>query len=125
MHVDYPQILSEMVEDTETLSESTVKRVIESVIATDLRADLERLTLPLLGVFGEKDSIVAPDQGRFLRDDHSQLQQVIRLPKSSHFPFLDQPNVFNRLLVDFMLSQGTAIEIKSEWRRRVSQLEYI
>lgn len=125
LHVDYPQILSEMVEDTETLSESTVKRVIESVIATDLRADLERLTLPLLGVFGDKDTIVAPEQGRFLRDDHLQLQQVIRLPKSSHFPFLDQPNVFNRMLVDFLSSEGSAIEIKSEWRRRVSQLEYI
>jgi pimeloyl-ACP methyl ester carboxylesterase len=125
MHVDYPQILNEMVEDTESLSEATVKRVLESVITTDLRADLPHLAVPLLGVFGDKDTIVTPDQGRFLREDHAYLQQLIRLPKSSHFPFLDQPNVFNRMLVDFMASEGNAIEIKSEWRRRVSQLEYI
>jgi hypothetical protein len=53
------------------------------------------------------------------------MQQVIKLPRSNHFPFLDQPNVFNRLLMDFQASNGTQVEIKTEWRRRVSQLEYI
>jgi hypothetical protein len=33
--------------------------------------------------------------------------------------------VFNRLLMDFQASNGTQVEIKTEWRRRVSQLEYI
>jgi pimeloyl-ACP methyl ester carboxylesterase len=125
MNVEYPQILSEIIEDTESLSESVVKKVIDSVVATDLREDLGRLEVPLLAVLGEKDTIVGLDQGRFLREDHSHLQQVIRLQKSSHFPFLDQQNVFSRLLVDFMTSQGSPVELKSEWRRRVSQLEYI
>jgi hypothetical protein len=50
---------------------------------------------------------------------------VLKLPLSNHLPFLDQPNVFNRVLLDFLASQGTPVEIKAEWRRRVSQLEYI
>jgi pimeloyl-ACP methyl ester carboxylesterase len=94
-------------------------------LESDLRADLARLAVPLLAVFGEKDTIVSAEQARHLREDHSVLQQVIRLPKSSHFPFLDQPNVFNRLLMDYQASAGTQVEIKTEWRRRVSQLEYI
>jgi pimeloyl-ACP methyl ester carboxylesterase len=83
------------------------------------------LETPLLAVFGEKDAIVSPDQARFLHEDHASMQQVIKLPRSNHFPFLDQPNVFNRLLMDFQASNGTQVEIKTEWRRRVSQLEYI
>lgn len=125
LNVDYPQILGEIIEDTESLSEAVVKRVIDSVIETDLRNDLSRLEVPLLAVFGERDSIVPTDQARFLRDEHIQLQQVIKLPKSNHFPFLDQPNVFNRLLVDFMSSTGSPVELKTEWRRRVNQIEYI
>lgn len=125
LNVDYPQILNEIIEDTDSLSETVVQRVIASVVETDLRDDLERLETPLLAVFGEKDAIVSCDQARFLHDDHASMQQVIKLPRSNHFPFLDQPNVFNRLLMDFQASNGTQVEIKTEWRRRVSQLEYI
>ena len=125
LNVDYPQILSEIIEDTESLSETVVQRVISSVLETDLRPDLGMLTVPLLAVFGEEDTIVTPEHARSLREDHTTLQQVIRLPKSNHFPFLDQPNVFNRLLMDYQASSGTHVEIKTEWRRRVSQLEYI
>lgn len=125
LNVDYPHVLNEIIEDTDSLSESVVQRVIGTVLESDLRADLARLSVPLLAVFGEKDTIVSPEQARHLREDHSVLQQVIRLPKSNHFPFLDQPNVFNRLLMDYQASAGTQVDIKTEWRRRVSQLEYI
>jgi pimeloyl-ACP methyl ester carboxylesterase len=125
MSVDYPQILDEIVEDTDSLSEVVVKRVLDSVLETDLRGDLAKLEMPLLAVFGEKDSIVGVESSRYMREDHAHLQQVVKLPKSSHFPFLDQPNVFNRMLTDYMASQGSPVEIKTEWRRRVSQVEYI
>jgi hypothetical protein len=29
------------------------------------------------------------------------------------------------MLMDFLLSEGTPVEIKAEWRRRVSQLEFM
>ncbi len=125
MNVEYEQLMEEIIEDTESLSEGAVRQVMSAVLGADLRSNLSNLQIPLVSVLGERDPIVGADQGHFLSDDHSSLQQVVRLPKSSHFPFLDQPNVFSRLLTDFLASQGTAVEIKSEWRRRVSQLEYI
>jgi pimeloyl-ACP methyl ester carboxylesterase len=125
LEIDDPQIHREIIEDTESLSEMVVKRVITSILEADLRPDLAKLQLPLLAVYGEKDSIVSHDQGNLLRDNHGQMQQMLTLPKSQHFSFLDQPNVFNRVLMDFLTSQGTPVEIKNEWRRRVSQLEYI
>jgi len=125
LEVDYPQILEEIIEDTESLSEDVVQRVIESVRDTDLRTDLTHLELALLAVYGERDTIVGHDQASYLHEDHGYLQQVLTLPRSNHFPFLDQPNVFSRMLQDFLASNGTPIEIKAEWRRRVSQIEYI
>jgi pimeloyl-ACP methyl ester carboxylesterase len=125
LEVEYREVLNEIVEDTESLTETVVGRVLESILETDLRPELARLELPLLAVYGEKDSIVSADQATFLQEDHGYLQQVIKLSKSNHFPFLDQPNIFNRMLFDFLASQGTPVEIKAEWRRRVSQLEYI
>jgi pimeloyl-ACP methyl ester carboxylesterase len=125
LNVDYPQILAEIIEDTESLSENLVQRVLASIIETDLRPDLARLELPLLAVYGEKDGIVDASHASYLQEDHGHLQQVLKFPRSNHLPFLDQPNVFSRMLLDFLASQGTPVEMKAEWRRRVSQLEYI
>jgi pimeloyl-ACP methyl ester carboxylesterase len=118
------QIKDEIIEDTDSLTEPLIERVVASILNSDLRADLARLELPMLAVYCSNDSIVAHDQAGLLRDEHSSLQ-VIKMARSNHFPFLDQPNIFNRLLLDFLASEGSPVEIKAEWRRRVSQLEYM
>jgi len=122
--VDDHQIKDEIIEDTDSLSETVVERVVASILGADLRADLAKLELPLLAVYCMNDSIVSKNQAGLLRDEYRSLQ-VLKLRGSNHFPFLDQPNVFNRLLLDFLASEGTPVEIKAEWRRRVSQLEYM
>jgi pimeloyl-ACP methyl ester carboxylesterase len=124
IEVDDPQIKDEIIEDTDSLTEAVVERVVASILKADLRADLARLELPVLAVYGENDSIVSHDQADVLREDHRFLQ-VLKLPRSNHFPFLDQANTFYRMLQDFLASEGTPVEIKAEWRRRVSQLEYM
>ena len=72
-----------------------------------------------------RDQIVSAEQANYLQAEHRYVQQVLTLPRANHFPFLDQPNVFSRMLLDFLASDGTPVEIKAEWRRRVSQLAYI
>ncbi|GAB4206484.1 MAG: alpha/beta hydrolase [Roseiflexaceae bacterium] len=125
MPAEDEQIRDELVEDTENLSEDLLRSVIHSVTETDLNQDLRRLDLPLLAVYGGKDSIVSTEHASALSDDHKQLQQVLPLPNANHFPFLEQPVTFNRLIRDFLDSDGSAVEMKTIWRRRVSQLEYI
>lgn len=122
--VDDPQIKEEIIEDTDSLSEQVVERVVASILKTDLRPDLARIESPVLAVYSENDSIVSRDQADLLRDEYRSLQ-VLKMRRSNHFPFLDQPNVFNRLLLDFLASEGTPVEIKAEWRRRVSQFDYM
>lgn len=128
MTFDDENIQREIVEDTEHLSEDLLHQVTASIVSTDLRQDLARLATPLLAVYGEKDLIVVQDQAARLAEDSRHFQQVFTLPKARHFPFLDQPNVFNRLLMDYLSmdeSNLNQLEIKREWRRRVSQIEYI
>jgi pimeloyl-ACP methyl ester carboxylesterase len=118
------QIKDEIIEDTDSLSGTLVERVVASILNADLRSDLARLELPALAIYCSNDSIVSHNQAELLRDEYRSLQ-VLKLARSNHFPFLDQPNVFDRLLLDFLASEGTPVEIKAEWRRRVSQLEYM
>jgi len=122
--VDDTQIKEEIIEDTDSLSESVVERVVAAILKADLRPDLAQLVHPLLAIYCANDSIVNHEQADLLREEYRSLQ-VLKLRNSNHFPFLDQPNVFNRLLLDFLASEGTPVEIKAEWRRRVSQLEYM
>lgn len=120
-----PEVQEEIYEDTDGLSEEVVTSVQDSLLSTDLRADLAELTVPLLAVYGGKDPIVGPDHAAFLGELTEQPLQLLVLPKANHFPFLEQSNTFGRLLMDFLVSQGTPVEIKEEWRRRVNQREYL
>ena len=91
--VDDPQIKDEIIEDTDSLSESVVERVVASILKTDLRPDLAKLVQPLLAVYCTNDAIVNNEQADLLRDEYRSLQ-VLKMRNSNHFPFLDQPNVF-------------------------------
>lgn len=115
----------EIVDDTEALSEKVLISVNESLLETDLRADLEALKLPLLAVYGGKDTIVPAEHATFLNEASDRTSQLLVMPKANHFPFLDNTSTFNRMLMDFLVSQGSPVEVKEEWRRRVNQREYL
>ena len=113
----------EIVEDTDRLEEHLVTAVLNSILETDLSSDLARLEIPLLAMYGERDTLVSPEP---IDEESRTFKQTLRLPKGGHFPFLDQQSLFCRALMDYLGSTGTTtVELKNEWRRRVSQLEYI
>lgn len=74
---------------------------------------------PLLVVYGEKDDVIDPAPARQL-DSRWPNVRPIGLPDSKHFPMLDEPAKFSRLLKDFLeLDEDlAALELKEEWRRR-------
>lgn len=120
-----PEVQQELYEDTESLSEQVLSSVQDSLLDTNLHQDLRALTVPLLAVYGGQDRIVPPEHASFLNELSDRPVQLLVLPKANHFPFLEQSNTFSRLLMDFLVSQGTPVEIKEEWRRRVNQREYL
>lgn len=120
-----PEVQQELVEDTDSLSEQVVQSVQDSILDTDLRPTLATLTdVALLATYGEKDTIVPPEHALFM-NENGLPHQCIVLPKANHFPFLEQTSTFGRLLLDFLRSEGTPVEIKDAWRRRTSQRDYI
>jgi pimeloyl-ACP methyl ester carboxylesterase len=73
---------------------------IHSLHHTDLRPRLATLRMPSLGVYGQGDKIVDPQQSRlFERVAHS---RVAMMGGSRHFPMLDEPDDFYSVVLSFL-----------------------
>jgi pimeloyl-ACP methyl ester carboxylesterase len=78
---------------------------ISSLHKTDLTNKLSEIKKPVMGIYGDKDIIVAPDQWKPLKKAISHAR-IERFSKAGHFPMLDQPQQFQKTLQDF-LENGT------------------
>lgn len=94
----------------------------EGVKKLDLQTLPNRVSRPLLFVHGQDDPVTAPPD----LDETSpwgEHTHCITLERSGHFPMLDEPGKFNRLLVDFLsLNSGDSprqLQLKEEWKRRI------
>jgi pimeloyl-ACP methyl ester carboxylesterase len=74
---------------------------IRSLHHTDLRPRLSEITVPILGIYGLTDVIVSPYQGKLI-NQYVKRSQVAMMAGSGHFPMLDEPDLFNRYLLDFL-----------------------
>ncbi len=87
-----------------TLSQSTMfsfSRSIDSLRRTNLGSSLHKLTMPAMGIYGLGDWVVNPDQADLMAKQvpHAQVE---RWKDSRHFPMLDEPDRFNRTLLQFL-----------------------
>jgi pimeloyl-ACP methyl ester carboxylesterase len=82
--------------------------------------DLQQVACPTLLIFGARDPLVKVPTGQLGDDDpESPERQCILLEDCSHFPMLEQPAVFNRLIREFLDSSSPAnVEPKNYWQRR-------
>lgn len=94
---------------------------VQSVMAHDLRETIQHLSVPMLVVYGGRDTVITPPLNEDFPQENSSLR-AITFPDSRHFPMLDEAAKFNRLLMDFLeLEEGASLntlEVKEEWRRR-------
>lgn len=124
--IDDPDVQKELYEDTDSLSEQVLQSVQDSILGTDLQPIVPTLeNTPVLAVYGEKDIIVPADHAQVLNHAHGRPHQLVVIPRVNHFPFLEESNIFNRLIRDFLESKGAPVEVKEQWRRRVTQREYL
>jgi pimeloyl-ACP methyl ester carboxylesterase len=83
---------------------------------------VEQIDTPSLLVYGQNDPAISMinDQRLYSLPDHI---HYIIFNQSGHFPMIDQPNKFNRLMNDFLnLSPGESpqqLQLKEEWKRRI------
>jgi len=81
-----------------------------------------KLSLPYLLVYGNNDPVVASPTDEFFAE-LPDIAHFIIFEQSGHYPMLDEPRKFNRLLADFLsLNSGESphqLQLKDEWKRRV------
>ena len=69
----------------------------------DLRAHLPGIRIPTLVICGGSDASAVPDESRALVDLIPGAQMV--LMECGHFPMLEEPKTFNRIVDDFLAAQ--------------------
>lgn len=94
----------EVLDDSVKSTANTLRRSVSSMWRTDLRPELTRLRVPALVVHGGKDEIVNPNQIDLF--DNISAAEVILMPNSRHFPFIDESVLFNDVLLRFLRQQA-------------------
>ena len=123
---DWTEMYDEIVEDTDKLDHAAVQQSVEHILEMDMSERLSQLYTHALVIYGERDEFVDPGQANLFANGSVVTTQVIVLPGCRHFPFLDEPSKFNRLLQEFLRSEmGDVVEVKERWKRRMRQTEYL
>jgi len=95
---------------------------INDLAASNLLEIGQNLRTPALYVYGATDPAVQYPLNDILNQLPEQAH-VVAFEQSGHFPMLDDPSKFNRLLADFLaLTSGESprqLQLKEEWKRRV------
>lgn len=113
---DFPEVLMGLDKtNVDALDQSTSQ--LPSLAMGD---DLQQIDCPILLIFGARDTLIKyPSRGS---DDDERLspgRQCILLEDCSHFPMLEQPAVFNRLIREYIDSpEPASLEPKNYWQRR-------
>lgn len=103
--------------ETRKTDEEAIIHSVHSVIGLDMLRELQRIDLPVLLVYGDRDEVVTPFDDSDL--DSSGFVRRIFLSESRHFPMLDERLIFNRLLRDYLLAEDIgSLNLKEEWRRQ-------
>ena len=74
---------------------------ISSLRQTDLTQQLKPIYQPVMGMYGDRDVIVNPNQ-RTILDNYLQRVQIERFRKAGHFIMLDEPHKFKSKLKDYL-----------------------
>lgn len=86
------------------LSRTTVESFLRSIASlrrTDLRPMLDQISIPTMGIYGDRDIIVHPKQWQPLEKGVSQAH-IERFPFAGHFPMLEEHHQFSEKLKSFL-----------------------
>jgi pimeloyl-ACP methyl ester carboxylesterase len=106
----------EILDDSVKSSSTTLRNAVGSMWRTDLRPELPRLTVPTLIVHGGRDAIVHPNQADLF--DNIPSAEVVVMPESRHFPFLDEADLFNDILLRFLKQEPPRTMPRMQVRQR-------
>ena len=92
------------------LTKTTLESFLNSIATlrrTDLRPLLNKITIPTLGMFGDRDNIVDPRQYRVMQAGIP-TAQIEHFSRAGHFIMLDEPALFMQTLRHFLNAEAAA-----------------
>lgn len=113
--IDHAEISQEAAKtDLEAIVES-----MRSLAAMALEPDLKRIRVPILAIFGREDPIIHVSQASLFEEKLRHARSIV-LDKARHFPMLEEPVTFHRLLRDFLVAKEDLekLQVKEMWHRR-------
>jgi pimeloyl-ACP methyl ester carboxylesterase len=111
---------AEVVMGLEKTSPSAFEQSLDQLDELAFGDDLFQVECPILLVYGASDTLVIqPDDDHETEEPGRQNRWCVSLENCGHFPMLEQPAVFNRLLREFIDGAGPGeLEPKKYWQRR-------
>jgi pimeloyl-ACP methyl ester carboxylesterase len=115
---DYDKLVNEASKTAPTAFEASTR----SFDQIDLAYDLRYVRVPMVLIHGDEDQFVVPPSPglinylTFGRNDF----RCVLWPGTSHFPMLEDPTAFHRLVADFLEARDIDdLEFKERWIRKV------
>jgi pimeloyl-ACP methyl ester carboxylesterase len=107
--------------DASKVDPQAVTASLAGLQSDNLFPSVRNLGVPCLFVYGANNpALTIPPQDNSNLPTH---MHQVNLESAGHFPMLDNPGLFNRLLTDFLaLDSGASpreLQMKEEWKRRV------
>jgi len=87
--------------DISKASTESFFRSIGDLHHTDLRSVIKTIDVPAIGLYGVSDNIVNPNQSELMKQALP-AARIEMLQHSRHFPMLDEPDLFNDILLQFL-----------------------
>jgi len=109
-------------EDTSKIDPLAINQSLETIKKINLQKLSHQILRPCLFVNGENDIAIKSPPAQISKTLPRHLHQI-SLEGTGHFPMLDKPNKFNRLMNDFLSLEPEQspcqLTLKEEWKRRV------
>ncbi len=90
------------------ISQTTMQSFLMSIASlrqTDLRPNLGQIHVPIMGMYGDKDIVVHPEQWQPLMEGVPN-SRIERFHTAGHFIMLDEPGKFVETLLEFLASDN-------------------
>lgn len=91
----------ELVESIDMIREESYRKTLEASVAQDRDAPVENIRVPTLIMYGEEDTVYPPELARAMAARIPGVELAM-IKGAGHVANLEQPEEFNRLLLDFL-----------------------
>jgi pimeloyl-ACP methyl ester carboxylesterase len=121
-HVDPGSDMEKLRVEVSKADRVAVALTVESFVDVDTLRDLKTLNMPVVVVYGERDTFLPPpdaDMVAGLKEGRTTFHNI-PMEDIRHFPMLEAIAPFTRLIMDFLeVPDVTKLAIKKTWERRV------